>query len=74
MCKEENLHLMKALIFEIYSAGYVDGFNSQTGSANDLKTSYEKFYSRYSIATVTIPHQKSQRISYEEWREENDLL
>lgn len=36
--------LMQSFIFEIYSAGYTDGFNDEHNDVNDVVTSYDKFY------------------------------
>ena len=35
---------MARTLFEIYSAGYTDGFNDEHNDVNDVVTSYDKFY------------------------------
>ena len=39
-----NPYTLKAIIFEIYSAGYMDGVSNRIGEGKDVKTSFEMFY------------------------------
>ena len=46
MKKFINEHEMKCIIFEIYSAGYVDGMNSEIYKTedHDIRTDFNKYF------------------------------
>ena len=42
-----NPYEFKCMIFEIYSAGYIDAFNNESDGVGDLKTSFDAYYKQF---------------------------